>query len=201
VSTKRLGLALMILGGVLALVGLIGLLAGGGDDAPVAAPDEPAPTTEPETTTTQATTTTAEETTTTTEAETTTTTEAETTTTTQATTTTVAGGLLVEAFVPEFAGWIAAGDVDMLMASLHPVVFEMFDEDLCRAFVEREILALVDYRLAGDVSGPNAATFESTRVENVYTAPVAFTFQGQDFDSEGQFAVEDGQVLWFATCR
>ena len=36
---------------------------------------------------------------------------------------------------------------------------------------------------------------------DVYTAPVTFTFQGQQFEATGDFALVDGVVHWFTTCR
>ena len=48
----------------------------------------------------------------------------------------------VEAFVPEFADAIDRGDIDFLYETLHPVVTELFDEELCRSYVEAEILPL-----------------------------------------------------------
>lgn len=193
---RAVGNVLMAAGATLALVGVIGWVTDGGGDT-VAATTQPTTSTQV-TSTTDAPTTTGPPTTTT-QPSTTSTTEA-TTTTSQPTTTTVAAGEAIAGFVGAFAAWIADGDVDALMAALHPAVIEASGEDLCRAFVEREILALVDYRLAGEVTGPRSATFGSGSID-MYEAPISFTFQGAAFDDTAQFAFVDGDVRWFATCR
>jgi len=195
VTRRTLGLALMALGGVLVIAAIIGLIAGGGGTAgPVAA----------SITTTQATTsTTAAPTSTTTTAATTTPTMTivESTTTVSTTTTTAPDPVgEIEAFVPEFAAMIAAGDVEGLFDTLHPAVLDTQEADLCKTYIEREILALVDYRLTGAVTGPVPTTFGPTTVD-VYSGPVSFTYQGQSFDSTATFALVGGQVRWFTTCR
>lgn len=199
VTRRTLGLSLMVLGGVLMIVAIIGLIAAGGSTAaPVAAS-----ATTTEATTVPAVTTTTPATTATTTAATTapTMTIVETTTTSAPTTTSQPDPIhAIEAFVPEFAGMIAANDVDGLFNSLHPAVLDQQDADLCRTYIEREILALVDYRLTGAVTGPNPTTFGSTTVD-VYSGPVSFTYQGQSFDSTATFALVDGNVRWFTTCR
>ncbi len=141
------------------------------------------------------------ETTTTTSTTTTTTTEVITTTTSEATTTTTPDVTAeIEAFVEEFVAAIERQDVDSLMANLHPAVIELFDEDVCRTFIEDEILLLGDYRLTGEIDGPNSQTIGSFTVD-MFTGPVAFTFQGQDFESDASFAIEETGVTWFAECR
>lgn len=116
----------------------------------------------------------------------------ESTTTSQFTTTTLPVDARIEAFVSEYVGWIAAGDADSLVATLHPDVIEMFSEDLCRSFVEREILAVGDYHLTGPITSEG---------DGRYAAPVTFTFQGQTFDSTAGWKLLDGDVRWLATCR
>jgi hypothetical protein len=188
----------MVLGGVLVIAAIIGLIAGGGGTA---GPVEASATTTASTTTVPAATTTTA-TTTTTVATTTTPTMTIIETTTVATTTTTAPDPVaaIEAFVPEFAGMIATGDVQGLFDTLHPAVLDAQDADLCRAYIEREILALVDYRLTGAVTGPAPTTFGSTTVD-VYSGTVSFSYQGQPFDSTATFALVGGQVRWFTTCR
>jgi cytoskeletal protein RodZ len=200
-SGRTLGTAMMALGAVVALVGVIGWATSGGyDTEPVAATtttSEAPSTTAPNTATTASAPTTQDATTTTVSA---TTSQATTTTAPQTTTTTVSATDVIAAFVPAFAQAIADGDVDGLMATLHPAVIAAGGEELCRAFVEREILELMDYRLTGEVTGPRSATFGSASVE-MYEAPIAFTFQGAAFDDTAQFTLVDGEVRWFATCR
>lgn len=195
-TRRALGFALMVLGGVVVVVAIVGMVAGGGAPAePVAAPTS---TSTAMTTTTPAT---AASTTTTTVASTTipTMTIVE-TTTTPSTTAPVDPAAAIAAFVPEFANMITAGDAQGLFDTLHPAVLETQDANLCKSFIEREILALVDYRLTGDVTGPVPTTFGSTTVD-VYSGPVSFTYQGQTFDSSATFAMVDGGVRWFTTCR
>jgi hypothetical protein len=189
----------MVLGGVLVIAAIIGLVAGGGGTA---GPVEASATSTASTTTAPAATTTTA-TTTTTVATTTTPTMTIVESTTSATTTTTNAPdpvAAIEAFVPEFAGMIAAGDTQGLFDTLHPAVLDTQDADLCTAYIEREILALVDYRLTGAVTGPVATTYGSTMVD-VYSGPVSFTYQGQAFDSTATFGLVDGEVRWFTTCR
>ena len=189
-SKRQLGLALLALGGALVLVGLV-LLVTAGDGGTTA--DTPVTTTgtlpaQPTTSIADATTTTMAPITTTTIGEITTTTEAF---DPQAT---------IESFLLDHAAAIEASDVDFLMATLHPAVIEVHGAELCRSFVEREILALVDYRITGEVTGPESQTVASSTFD-VYSAPVAFTFSGQDFEAFAGFAVENGELRWMAECR
>ena len=185
----------MVLGGIAVAVAIVGMVAGGDAPAePVAASTSTSTSTiTPETT--ASTTTTAATTAPTM-------TIPDGTTAASTTTTAVQPDPIekIEAFVPEFAGMIAAGDVQGLFDTLHPAVLDAQDADLCRTYIEREILALVDYRLTGAVTGPSPTTFGSTSVD-VYTGPVAFTYQGQSFDSTATFALDNGEVRWFTTCR
>lgn len=178
----------MVLGGVVVVVAIVGMVAGGGAPAePVAASTSTSTVT---TTTTPATTAS-----TTTTAATSTMTIVDTTTST-----TVDPVTAITAFVPEFANMIAAGDAQGLFDTLHPAVLQTQDANLCMSFIDREILALVDYQLTGAVTGPVPTTFGSTTVD-VYSGPVSFTYQGQTFDSTATFAMVEGAVRWFTTCR
>jgi hypothetical protein len=179
----------MVLGGLVVVVAIVGMVAGSGPAEPVAAPTS--------TSTVMTTTTPAPTASTSTTAATTTSTMTVVETTTS---TTVDPLTAIAAFVPEFAMMIAAGDAQGLFDTLHPAVLETQDPDLCKAFIEREILALVDYRLTGGVTGPVPTTFGSTTVD-VYSGPVSFSYQGQTFDSTATFAMVDSGVRWFTTCR
>ncbi len=192
-NRKTLGLVLMVVGGLAIVVALIGLLGGSDDNVESVAASTTAPSTiTTATSSTQAPTTTEPSTT------------KPTTTTTEPTTTTEAPAIdpadAITAFVTSFVAMIDAGDAQGLFESLHPSVTANQDADLCQAFIEREILALVDYRLTGDITGPLATRYGEFEVD-IYTAPVAFTFQGAAFDGEATFAIEDGEVRWFTTCR
>ena len=79
------------------------------------------------------------------------------------------------------------------------------DADQCRAFIAADIVALENYRLNGDVEGPRAVTFDTpggpVAVDELYEAPVAFRFRGQDFDVVAAFAPVDGQMRWLSECE
>ena len=178
-SRRSVGLALVALGGIVAVIGLIGMVTSGDGGISEAA--------SPTTTTIE-------------DSETTTTTSRSATTTTQATTTTLDVTAEIEAFVEGFATAIEREDVDSLLATLHPAVPETFDEEICRTFIENEILLLLEYRLTGEIDGPNSQTIGSFTID-MYSGPVAFTFQGQDFESGASFAIEETGVTWFGECR
>lgn len=131
------------------------------------------------------------------------TTVAATTTVVATTTTTIAAATpsdLIVAFVDDYVDAIETEDVEFLVARLHPAVLDLFDGDLCRTFIEREILALGNYTLTGDVSGPETQSI-GDRVFEAYSAPTSFVFQGQTFDSPATFAFGDDEVRWFTNCR
>ncbi len=189
-TRRSVGLLLLVVGGVVAAIGLIGMFTS--DDG---ASIEALSTT---TTATQNI-----ETTTTTSVATTSSAQAARTTTTgvpATTTTTLDTAVAIETFVEEFSDAIERQDVDSLITALHPAVLEAFNEALCRAFIEDEILLLGDYRLTGPIQGPTPQTIGSFTVD-MYTGPVAFTFQGQDFEPDASFAIEGNGVTWFTECR
>lgn len=177
-----------------------GFLAGGGAE-PAAAGTS---TTEPSTTSS-----TVLDTTTTTfaPATTTTTTPVETTTSTTepATTTTTIAPETVEEFVEAFSAALESGDRAFIGDRLHPVVYEGWGEDLCAAWIDREIMALSDYTLVSVNSGPANASVStpngSVSVADVFAADVTYTYQGQAFDSGGSFALVDGAMYWLGQCR
>lgn len=185
-TNRSLGLTLMIGGSVIAVVGLAGW---------VSARDE-----EPATSTTALTTSATVETSTTTSSITTTfapTTLSTTVPTT--TTTTIRAGPAIEAFVDAFTDAIAREDTEFLLETLHPAVISLFDTESCRAFITEEILQLEQYRLIGEVDGPTRQVIADTTLD-MYRAPAAFAFQGQEFTSDAAFAFVDGDVRWFTQC-
>lgn len=107
----------------------------------------------------------------------------------------------VEEFFVEHVEAIESGDVDFLVSRLHPVVLGMPSADLCRAFIEREILALGNYRIAGDVAGPVSQEVAGSAVPELYSVPVTFEFQGQSFTGVATFAPVEAQMHWFTECR
>lgn len=178
----------MIIGGLfLALIGVAWWAVSGDGES------EPPATTE--TTATSLPTSTSQPSTTTTTSEPTTTS----TTVATTTTTTIDARGAIQTFVPAFAEAIARQDVEFLLGTLHPSVFVLFDEDTCRGFITDEILLLEQYRLIGEVDGPTSQLVAEMEVD-MYQAPVAFAFQGQEFTSEAAFALVEGQVRWFTQC-
>jgi hypothetical protein len=216
VSRSRFALALIGIGVVMILVGVVDAASSSGDVAPsvAAATSTTAAVSstrvsEPTTTAPEAVSTTTTSTvvmTTITLAPLVTTTSL--TSTTSSTTSTTAGNATsetVEEFVVAFAAAIAASDVDFLFERLHPAVVGGFGPALCRSWIEGEILLLGDYKLAGPVEGPRDQTFTTPAgtgtIADAFSAPVSFVFQGQSFDGEGGFALVDGIVMWLGQCR
>ena len=183
---RRIAAAAMVLGAVLIIVAVVGMAMNGDDPA-----DEPAAaattvTSAPTTTTPQPSTTTP------------------TSTTTPASTTTTLPPETVEEFAVEFAAALERGDSDFAFDRLHPVVIAIHDAESCRATVEDRVLLITDYRLAGPVSGPESFDFTVSdriiTVSELYRAPVVFGFQGTEVETEGVFALVDGEMRWFTDC-
>jgi hypothetical protein len=126
-------------------------------------------------------------------------------TTTEASTTTTIAAETVDAFVADFARAVADGDVEFVFSRLHPAVIELYGDELCRAWTEREIMALGEYQLTGPVAGPEdvavSADGATVEVSDLFVAPVRFAFQGESFDAQGQFAPVDGVIHWLGVCR
>ena len=179
----------MMVGGVgIALIGILGwLFSGDGGSEPASTTVAPIPTQSSVASTrpSPSTTTTALPTTTTTKP--------------RATTTSIDANSAIDTFVPTFADAIAGQDVEFLLATLHPSVFVLFDVETCRSFINDEILQLEQYRLIGEAEGPTTQLVAETEVD-MYQAPVAFVFQGQEFTSEAAFAFVEDQVRWFTQC-
>ena len=182
---ERLGIAVGALGVALLLIGLASL-ATRDDGTDTATP----PTSVATSTSVASTTTTSSSSTTSSSASTTTTTA-----------TTVVPAETVDGFLDAFAAAIAAGDTDFLYSRLHPVVLAQPNADTCRGFIEREILALVDYHATGEPTGPTEETVADTTVPDVYRVPISFQFQGESFESTAMLAPVDGEMHWFAECR
>lgn len=209
---RWVGLSILALGAVALVVAAVGTLAGGDGGGTAASTTSQAPvTTEPATSAPETSTTTMEPPTTaapTTTAPASTTVASTTTaapvTTSSTTTAPVPTEEDVRAFIEAYAAAVAGGDGDFLVDRLHPVVLGSFDADACRTFVEEDILTLVDYRLAGDITR-ESRTFtvggESVTVDPLFVAPVAFTFQGVEFTVDATFAPVDGEMRWFSECR
>lgn len=186
---SAIGAGLLVVGLALVAAGVWGLTISGGDAGDeVAAAGTTTTTVVPPSTTATTTSTTTSGSTSTTRPPTTTTAPA-------TTTTTIDPATRVEAFVVEFASAIEAGDVDFLYDTLSPDVVELFGSDLCRGFIEDEILLLEDYRVSGEVT-----PITDTGPVDQFEVPVTFTFRGSEFESNAMFAIDDG-VRWFGECR
>lgn len=188
-SNRAFGLALMGAGALLVLIGLVAwATSGGGETLSIRT------TSAPQTTTSTAETTTTLVTTTTTSTPTTTS-----TTVLVTTTTTIDAGAEIPRFVEAFAEAIAQEDTEFLFDTLHPAVTELFQSQECRTFIAEEILRLEQYGIAGQVTGPTRTEVAGSIVE-MFSVPVTFTFQGQEFASAAAFAFEGAEVRWFTQC-
>jgi hypothetical protein len=129
---------------------------------------------------------------------------ATTTTAPPATTTTLAPDAAITAFVGEFAAAIAVGDTDWLLDRLHSAMILGYGEDVCRGFIDAEILELKQYMLTGPVVGPVSKTLTTgigdVTVSGIYTAETSFVFKGSQFDAKADFVLGD-PITWLAICR
>ena len=194
---ERGGLVLMVVGALIAIIGVIGTLASGGGDE--------TPDTTITTTTVAPSTTSTTVVTSTTRLDTTTTASTQTSTTTSSTTTTTVAPESVESFVAAYGAALESGDRDFIRRTLHPVVIEGWGEELCESWIDREIMTLSDYTLVSVDSGPQTRTVTtpagSLSVENFFDASVSFTFEGQQFESGGSFARIGPDMYWLGQCR
>lgn len=191
-SRKALGASLMGLGALLIIAAVaVAVGSGGGDPEAVDTTSTTAPasttTLGERTTTSQATTTSAP-------------------TTTLATTTTTADATsLVEGFIVDLGDAISSGDTDAVFSSLHPDIVEGFGSDVCRNWVETQIMALVDYRSAGNASGPTPGSLQTPNgvivFDERFSVPISFTFNGQDLETTADFVILDGEVYFTGTCE
>jgi len=197
---RWLGPGMVAVGVFAFLIGVIGTLSGG-DDAAVASDTT---TSEPSTgSTAPASSTTVPATTSTTSSPTTTSVQA--TTTTAPATTTTQPNETVEEFLVAFSAALDSGDRDFVYTRLHPEVVTGWGADLCSAWVDREIMELSDYTFVSLVSGPVTQTVTTPNgtatILDYFTASVTFVFQGETFNSDGGYALIDGEMYWLGQCR
>jgi hypothetical protein len=111
----------------------------------------------------------------------------------------------VQNFVDRYADALADDDVEFLFSTLHPAVIEGYGADLCRTWIANEIVDLSDYRRTGPVTGPFDQPFTtpagSGTIPDAYSAPIAFSFGGEPFETGGGFADVDGEIHWLGQCR
>lgn len=133
----------------------------------------------------------------------TTTTDSETTTTSDPVTTATAGvfdeAAAVEAFVDEFAAAIEEGDSAFLFERLHPAVKATYEEEVCRAYIDDQLLLIGDYRRVGPVVGPFDSEFGEFPITS-YEARVAFEIDDEPMETTAVFSLTEGVVRWFAEC-
>lgn len=128
-----------------------------------------------------------------------------TSTSSPSTTSTTQPAETVEEFVGSFASALATEDRTFVLNRLHPDVLAAYPAGTCETWVDDEVMALSDYRLTGDPSGPLDKNVtiagQQVTIPDVYSAPVSFTFRGQDFDSSADFSLIDGVVYWLGICE
>lgn len=200
---RWLGPGLMAGGAVLVVVAIIGFVASGDGEAE-AATTSTAGSSDTSSTTSSSSTTTSSTTTSSTTTSSTTTSSTTTSSTTTSTTTTIPVET-VEEFAAAYGAALAAGDVEFVWERLHPAVKEGYGEDLCRAWVEREVMQLMEYVLVSVNSGPLATQFAlptgAVTVADVYDVTVSFTFQGQPFTTDSGYAPVGVEMHWLGACQ
>ena len=133
------------------------------------------------------------------------TTTAPTTTAAVTTTAIVLGAGAIEVFVEDYREALDNDDVAFLFDRLHPEVKDGYGSDLCREWVAREIAALESYELTGPLIGPSSATISTEsgtfEVDDLYSGPISFVYQGASFEGQAQFAIRSGSIYWLGICR
>jgi hypothetical protein len=199
---ERGGIVLMVVGLVIVLIGGVGWALSGDDSG-----DEMAgsTTTTGATTTSLASTTTAGDATTTTVAPSTTSSTSSTTSSSTTSSSIPDEPETVEDFVADFSQALEDGDREFVLERLHPVVIDGWGPDLCESWVDSEIMTLSNYTLVSVNEGPVTRTVDTPagaeQVENFFDTSVTFTFQGQNFDAAGSFALIGTDMYWLGQCR
>jgi len=128
-----------------------------------------------------------------------------TTTSTSTTTSSTIPPETVAEFVDLYVAALESDDAEFLLERLHPVVVNAYGRDLCRSWIEREVLGLSDYRINGDITGPSTQTIElptgAVELSFAYRAPVEFVFAGETVAAEAGFARVGREVRWLGVCR
>jgi len=113
------------------------------------------------------------------------------------------GEVEVRAFVDDLVSAIQRGDVDFLVARLHPVVLDRYGEAACRAAVttfidptfEVEVLEVLD-----QASWDYVTDERSTTIPDAWTVPANRSQGGVTAAVELHFAPADGTIRWFTDC-
>ena len=111
----------------------------------------------------------------------------------------------VEGFVASFRVAIEAKDIDFLIEHLHPVVVSIYGAEACLAFIQREVLRLQEYELAGTPTGPVTRTFTTPDPDGsvslqTFEVPVSFDYQGTYYQQMALIGLDGGVMHWFAEC-
>jgi hypothetical protein len=208
VTRRALGVAMVAIGAALLVVGVVAGVAGlidddGDGDQSAPATSSASAVTVPATTMAPAATTAAPTTAAPTSTTASSTTMAEPTTSTTAP---VSPQTRVVEFAAQLAGFIESDDLERAFETLHPAVVAAGGADLCRSWIEREILAVEGYRLLDDPDGPTSQTItnadgSTVRIDGIYSVAVSFEFGGETFESDAGFAVEPEDIWWLGVCR
>jgi len=127
------------------------------------------------------------------------------TTSSSSSTTTTTPAETVAGFVDLYTSALASDDVDFLLSRLHPVVIDAYGPELCRTWIESEIVELESYELIGEVTGPTTTRVSipegSTDIADAYSARISFVFQGSKFEADAGFALVGTEIHWLGVCR
>ncbi|MEX0795462.1 MAG: hypothetical protein WD274_02080 [Acidimicrobiia bacterium] len=105
----------------------------------------------------------------------------------------------VEAFIADFAGAIEEADSAFLFERLHPAVKATYEDDVCRAHIDNQVLPLENYRQTGPVVGPFESEFGEFPITS-YEAGVAFDIEGEPMETTAEFSLTEGVVRWLVEC-
>ncbi len=109
-----------------------------------------------------------------------------------------------EEFFALFAEAIRTGDVEFLLARLHPVVLERYGRQQCRAAVAALATDPTFDAKVRSTSEAGAYEFtsdgESATVDDTLTVAVTFTTAGDAGRQDAHVAPVDGELRWFTDC-
>jgi hypothetical protein len=103
------------------------------------------------------------------------------------------------AFYGAFAEAMQAGDVDALVARLHPTTFDRYDDATCRVY----LAAVTDEDFAAEVisaAPPARWSWTTDGVQREIDDAIAVRVRIGDREQETHLAPVDGQLRWFTDC-
>jgi hypothetical protein len=110
----------------------------------------------------------------------------------------------VEAFVPELVVAVQDGDVDFLLASLHPATIDRYGEEACRirvSFFDNPLFAMEVLEILDPAPWDYVTDDVSTTIPDAWE--VRANLSGADVPPEAHvfhFAPAEGEVRWFTDC-